>query len=165
MKSTIRTVIRFLWVSAKFGTCTVVSVHGALVESKMCTFTLESTHFIFHKCPFTLMTAQVLNLELTLHGTVFSVVLQPPWRTPPRSAWQTCAALTAAWGSGGSGPPARPPAALRSEGRRSPFHNLIQLTLKHLELNSIPLHSFSRLCWLHPDKVIQVPYAKASAHA
>ncbi len=45
------TVIRFLWVSAKFGTCTVVSVNRTLVEAKMCTFTLESTHFIFNKCP------------------------------------------------------------------------------------------------------------------
>jgi hypothetical protein len=27
------------------GTCTVLSVNGTLVESKMCTFTLESTHF------------------------------------------------------------------------------------------------------------------------
>ncbi len=45
------TVIRFLLVSAKFGTCTVVSVNGTLVEAKMCTFTLEYTHFIFNKCP------------------------------------------------------------------------------------------------------------------
>jgi hypothetical protein len=45
------TVIRFVWVSAKFGTCTVVSVNGTLVEAKMWTFTLESTHFIFNKCP------------------------------------------------------------------------------------------------------------------
>jgi hypothetical protein len=45
------TVIRFLGVSAKFGPCTVVSVNGILVEAKMCTFTLESTHFIFNKCP------------------------------------------------------------------------------------------------------------------
>ncbi len=67
---------------------------------------------------FTLMTVQVLNLALYRHG------LQHPWRTPPRSAWQTCAALTAAWGSGGSGHPALPPAALRSEGR-SLFFNLI----------------------------------------
>ncbi len=33
---------RFLWVSAKFVTCTVVSVNGTLIEVKMCTFTLES---------------------------------------------------------------------------------------------------------------------------
>ncbi len=45
------TVIRFLWVSAKFGTCTVVSVNGTLVEDKLCTFTLESTNFIFNLYP------------------------------------------------------------------------------------------------------------------
>jgi hypothetical protein len=45
------TVIRFVRVSAKFGTCTVVSVKETLVEAKMCTFTLESTHFIFNMCP------------------------------------------------------------------------------------------------------------------
>ncbi len=28
-----------------------MSVNGTLVEAKMCTFTLESTHFIFRKCP------------------------------------------------------------------------------------------------------------------
>ncbi len=33
------------------GTCTVVSVNEALVEAKMCTFTLEPTNFIFTKCP------------------------------------------------------------------------------------------------------------------
>ncbi len=37
--------------SAIFGTCTVVSVNGTPVEAEMCTFTLESTHFIFNKCP------------------------------------------------------------------------------------------------------------------
>ncbi len=53
------TVIRFVWASAKFGTCTFVSVNGTLVEAKMCTFTLESTHFIFNKCPiFTLTTGK-----------------------------------------------------------------------------------------------------------
>jgi hypothetical protein len=45
------TVIRFAGVSAKIGTCTVVSVNVTLAEAKMCTFTLESTHFIFNKCP------------------------------------------------------------------------------------------------------------------
>jgi hypothetical protein len=38
-------------VSAKYGTCTVVSVNETLVEAKMCRFTLESTNFIFNKCP------------------------------------------------------------------------------------------------------------------
>jgi len=37
-----------MWVSAKFVTCTV---KGTLVEAKMCTFTIESTHFFFNKCP------------------------------------------------------------------------------------------------------------------
>ncbi len=46
------TVIHFVCFNAKFGTCTVVSVNGTLVESKMCTFTLESKHFIFNMCPF-----------------------------------------------------------------------------------------------------------------
>jgi hypothetical protein len=60
-------VIRFMWVSAKFGTCTVVvSVNGTLVEAKMCTSTFESTHLIFTKCPIysTLTTVQVPNLAL-----------------------------------------------------------------------------------------------------
>ncbi len=35
----------------EFGTWTVVSVKGTLVEAKLCTFTLESKHFIFKKCP------------------------------------------------------------------------------------------------------------------
>jgi hypothetical protein len=38
-------------VSAKFGTCTVVSLNGTLVVAKMFTLTLECTHFIFNKCP------------------------------------------------------------------------------------------------------------------
>ena len=38
-------------VSAKFVTCTVVNVNGTLVEIKVCIVTLESTHFIFNKCP------------------------------------------------------------------------------------------------------------------
>jgi hypothetical protein len=42
------TVLRSMWVSAKFVTCTV---KGTLVEAKMCTFTIESTHFFFNKCP------------------------------------------------------------------------------------------------------------------
>jgi hypothetical protein len=38
-------------VSTKFGNCTVVSFNGTLVEDKMFTFALESTHFIFIKYP------------------------------------------------------------------------------------------------------------------
>ncbi len=40
-----------MWVSAKIGTCNVVSVNVTLAEAKMCAFTLESTHFIFNQCP------------------------------------------------------------------------------------------------------------------
>ncbi len=45
------TVIRFLWVSAKFSTCTVVSVNGTQVEDKMPRFKGECGRFIFNKCP------------------------------------------------------------------------------------------------------------------
>jgi hypothetical protein len=48
------TVIRFVSVSAKFGTCTVVSVNGTLVEDKMRTFKGECAKcacLSFGKCP------------------------------------------------------------------------------------------------------------------
>ncbi len=38
--------------SDKFGTCTVVSVNGTLVEDKMRRFKGECEHFIFNNCPF-----------------------------------------------------------------------------------------------------------------
>ncbi len=47
----ILTVIRFVWVSATFGTCTVVTVNGTLVEDKMLSFQDECAHFSFNKCP------------------------------------------------------------------------------------------------------------------
>ncbi len=65
----LHTVIRFVWVGAKFGTCTVESVNGALVPYKMCIFTLESAYFIFNKCA---TTVQVPNLALT-HTKRFTV--------------------------------------------------------------------------------------------
>ncbi len=43
--------IRFVWVSAKFGTCTVGNVNGTLVEDKMRRFKVEYAHFSFNKCP------------------------------------------------------------------------------------------------------------------
>ncbi len=49
--SSTHTVIRSLWVSAKFGICTVESVNGTLIEDKMRRFKDECTHFIFKKCP------------------------------------------------------------------------------------------------------------------
>ncbi len=45
------TVIRLLWISAKFVTCTVVGVNGSLVEDKMRIFKSESAQFSFIKCP------------------------------------------------------------------------------------------------------------------
>ncbi len=47
----LHTVIRFLWVSANFSTCTVVRVNGTLVEDKMLRFKGECEHFRFNKCP------------------------------------------------------------------------------------------------------------------
>ncbi len=44
------TVISFIRVSAKFGTCTVVSVSGTLVEDKMRRFRGECVLFRFNKC-------------------------------------------------------------------------------------------------------------------
>jgi hypothetical protein len=40
-----------VWISAKFGTCTVVSVNETLVEDKMRRFKGECAHFSFNKCP------------------------------------------------------------------------------------------------------------------
>ncbi len=67
------TVIRFVWVSAKFGTCTVVSVNGTLFEAKMCTFTLESTHFIFNTCPIYTHNGASAKFSTNLHETDYSV--------------------------------------------------------------------------------------------
>ncbi len=69
------TIICFVSVSAKLGICTVVSVNGTLVEAKMCTFTLEPTHFIF--VPFTLKTVQVPNLALRIVETKRIIVCAP----------------------------------------------------------------------------------------
>ncbi len=49
---------------AKFGTCTVVSVNETLVEAKICTFTLETPHFIFNKCPIYTHDGEVAYLAL-----------------------------------------------------------------------------------------------------
>ncbi len=44
------TVIRFVWVSAKFGTCTVVRVNGTLIDDNMRRFKGEFAHFNFNNC-------------------------------------------------------------------------------------------------------------------
>ncbi len=43
--------VRFLWVGAGFGACTVVGVGGTLVEEKMRGFKGECAHFGFNECP------------------------------------------------------------------------------------------------------------------
>ncbi len=61
------TVTCFVWVGAKFATCTVVSVNGTVDEDKMCRFKGECDHSSFNKCPiYTHPTmVQVTNLILT----------------------------------------------------------------------------------------------------
>ncbi len=66
-------VIRFVWVSAKFGTCTVVSVNGTLVEPKMCTSTLESMLVIFNKCPINSHDDASTKFRTSSHETDYSV--------------------------------------------------------------------------------------------
>ncbi len=44
--SWLRTVIRFLWVSAKCGICAVVSVNGTLVEDKKCVDSRVNVHIL-----------------------------------------------------------------------------------------------------------------------
>ncbi len=91
------TVIRFLWVSARFGTCTVVSVNGAPVEAKVCTFTLESTHLSSTCVPFTLTTVQVPNLALT-HKKRITVYWT--WGTRPIFSFCLCVSSGSQWMSG-----------------------------------------------------------------
>ncbi len=69
------TVIRFVWDSAKFGTFTVVSVNGTLVEAKMCTFTIDLHTLSSTSVSFTLTSVQVPNLALT-HMKRMSVCLE-----------------------------------------------------------------------------------------
>ncbi len=68
------TVICFVRVSAKFGTCTIVSVNETLVEAKMCTFTLESTYFIFNKSPIYTYDGASAKFSTNLQETDYSVV-------------------------------------------------------------------------------------------
>ncbi len=68
------TVIRFVLVCAKFGTCTVVSVNGTFFEAKMCTFTFESTHFIFNKFPIYTHDGASAKFSTNSHETDYSVV-------------------------------------------------------------------------------------------
>jgi hypothetical protein len=67
------TVIRFVSTSAKFGTCTVVSVHRTLVEDKMHRFKGECAHFSFNKCPIYTHDGASAKFSTTSHETDTSV--------------------------------------------------------------------------------------------
>ncbi len=54
-----------MWFSAKFGTCTVVSINGTLFEDKMLRFKGECAHFGFNKYLIYTHDGAVLNLALT----------------------------------------------------------------------------------------------------
>ncbi len=73
-----RTVIRFLRVIAIFSTCTVVCVNGTLVEAKMSTFTIESTHFVFNKCPIYTHDGASAKFSTNSHETDYSASLCDP---------------------------------------------------------------------------------------
>ncbi len=70
------TVIRFLWVRSKFGTCTVVSVYGTctLVEDKIRRLQGECAHFSFSKCHIYTHDGASANLSTNLHETDNSVL-------------------------------------------------------------------------------------------
>ncbi len=60
--------------SAKFGTCTVVSVNGTLVEDKKRRFKGECAHFSFNKCPIYAPDGASAKFSTNSHGTDYSVV-------------------------------------------------------------------------------------------
>jgi hypothetical protein len=68
------TVIRFLWVSDKFSTCTVVSVNETLIEEKMRRFKGECAHFIFNKGPIYTHDGASAKFSTNSHETDNSVV-------------------------------------------------------------------------------------------
>jgi hypothetical protein len=52
-----------------------VSVNGTLIEAKMCIFTLESTHFIFNKCPIYTHDDTSAKLSTNSHETDYSAAI------------------------------------------------------------------------------------------
>jgi hypothetical protein len=68
------TVIRFMRVSAKFGTCTAVRVHGTIVDAKCAHSPLNLGILSSTSVPCTLTTVQLPNLALveTKRITVYS---------------------------------------------------------------------------------------------
>ncbi len=68
------TVIRDVWVSAKFGTGTIVSVNGLLVEDKMRRFKGERAHFNFNKCRIYTLDGAGTKFSTNSHETDNSVL-------------------------------------------------------------------------------------------
>ncbi len=50
-----------------------MSVNGTLVEAKMRAFTIESTHFMFNKCPFYTHDSASAKFSTKSHETDYSV--------------------------------------------------------------------------------------------
>ncbi len=66
-------VIRSLWVCAKFGICTIVSVNGTLDEDKLRRFKGKCPHFSFNKCPIYTHDGASAKFNTNSHGTNNSV--------------------------------------------------------------------------------------------
>jgi hypothetical protein len=77
------TVIRF--VSAKFGSCTGMSVNGTLVKAKLCTFTLECTLPLFNKCP--IYTHDGASAKLSTNQPETGLQCVPPNARKLRKFW------------------------------------------------------------------------------
>jgi hypothetical protein len=75
-----RIVIRFVWVSSKFGTCTVVSVNGWLVEDKIRRFKGEYAHFSFDKCPIYVAYDSASAKFRTISSETDNSAVRYPWR-------------------------------------------------------------------------------------
>ncbi len=67
------TIKRFVWVNAKFGTCTVVSVNGTLIKDKMRWFKGECAHFSCNKRPIYTLEGASTKFSTNSHETDNSV--------------------------------------------------------------------------------------------
>ncbi len=80
----------FSWISfpqapALSYTCTVVSVNGTPVEAKLCTFTFESTHFVFNLCPIYTHDGASAKFSTNSQETAYSVTIPVgPFRIFPK---------------------------------------------------------------------------------
>ncbi len=68
------TVIRFVCVSAKFSTCTVVSVNGTFVEDKMRRFKGECAHFSCNNCSIDTYDGASAKFSTNSHETDYSAL-------------------------------------------------------------------------------------------